>query len=97
MPFDEKILAVTDAGHGFGQQIARTFAGLCARVFATDLGGEGMAETASSGGITTQVLDLRDRTAGAAWIAGIEGQTGRAIDVLVNNACPGWPDPAVGP
>jgi 3-oxoacyl-[acyl-carrier protein] reductase len=84
--FDEKIVAVTGAGHGFGREIARSFARLGAQVFATDLGDGGLAETASSGGITTQAVDLRDRAAGAAWIREIEAQTGRPIDILVNNA-----------
>jgi 3-oxoacyl-[acyl-carrier protein] reductase len=84
--FDENVVAVTGAGHGFGREIARSFARLGARVFATDLGDGGLAETASTVGITTQAVDLRDRAAGAAWIRGIEDQTGRPIDVLVNNA-----------
>jgi 3-oxoacyl-[acyl-carrier protein] reductase len=84
--FDEKIVAVTGAGHGFGREIARSFARLGARVFATDLAGDSLAETASAGGIATQALDLRDRAAGAAWIAGIETESGRPIDILVNNA-----------
>jgi 3-oxoacyl-[acyl-carrier protein] reductase len=84
--FDEKIVAVTGAGHGFGREIARTFARLGARVFATDLGSDGLAGTASTGGIAAQALDLRDRAAGAAWIAGIEAVAGRPVDVLVNNA-----------
>jgi len=84
--FDQSIVAVSGAGHGFGREIARRFAGLGARVFATDLGADGLAETASSGGIRTQAVDLRDRAAGAAWIAAIEAEAGRPIDVLVNNA-----------
>ena len=32
------------------------------------------------------VLDLLDRPAAAAWIAGIEQSCGRPVDVLVNNA-----------
>jgi 3-oxoacyl-[acyl-carrier protein] reductase len=84
--FDGKIVAVTGAGHGFGREIARTFVRLGAQVFATDLGAEGLAETAASGGVTTRALDLRDRAVGAAWIGQIETQTGRAIDILVNNA-----------
>jgi 3-oxoacyl-[acyl-carrier protein] reductase len=82
--FDGKVAAVTGAGHGFGRAIARSFAGLGARVFATDV--DSLAETASVGGIATQTVDLRDRDAAAAWIASIEAQTGRPIDVLVNNA-----------
>ena len=88
--FDNKIVAVTGAGHGFGRAIARCFASLGARVFATDVTEAPLAETAATGGISAQTVDLRDRAAGAAWIAGIEraagGSSGGAIDVLVNNA-----------
>ncbi|MBN8907416.1 MAG: SDR family oxidoreductase, partial [Rhodospirillales bacterium] len=84
--FDGKTVAVTGAGHGFGRAIAQSFAHLGARVFATDLSAEALAETAAPGGIMVKVVDLRDRAAGAAWIRQIEQQTGGAIDVLVNNA-----------
>lgn len=84
--FDGKIVAVTGAGHGFGREIARGFARLGAHVFATDLHADALAETASTGGITVQAVDLRDRAAATAWIARIEAQTGRPIDILVNNA-----------
>jgi 3-oxoacyl-[acyl-carrier protein] reductase len=84
--FDGKIVAVTGAGHGFGREIAQTFARLGALVFATDLHAEELAETASAGGITVRTVDLRDRAAAADWIARIETQTGRPVDVLVNNA-----------
>ncbi len=86
--FDGKVVAVSGAGHGFGREIAATFAGLGARVFATDLTPEGLAGTASagSGSIETHALDLRDRDAAAAWVHQIETSAGKAIDVLVNNA-----------
>jgi 3-oxoacyl-[acyl-carrier protein] reductase len=84
--FDGKIVAVTGAGHGFGREIARTFARLGALVFATDLAADNLEETASAGGMTVRTLDLRDRAAGAAWVAQIETQAGRPIDILVNNA-----------
>lgn len=84
--FDDKTVAVTGAGHGFGRAIARRFASLGARVFATDVTETALAETASSGGITSLVVDLRDRAAAADWIARIERATAGAIDVLVNNA-----------
>ncbi|HEX2941459.1 MAG TPA: SDR family oxidoreductase [Rhodopila sp.] len=84
--FDGKTVAVTGAGHGFGQAIARTFDNLGARVFATDRPGSGLASTAAGTGITTHAMDLRDRAAAAAWIADIERVTGGAIDILVNNA-----------
>ncbi|MGA3399136.1 MAG: SDR family oxidoreductase [Acetobacteraceae bacterium] len=84
--FDGKAVAVTGAGHGFGRAIAQSFSRLGARVFATDLSADELAETAAVGNIVTQVVDLRDRAAAAAWIGAIEAQTGGAIDVLVNDA-----------
>jgi 3-oxoacyl-[acyl-carrier protein] reductase len=84
--FDGKVAVVSGAGHGFGREIARSFAALGARVYATDLSAEALAETAKPGGITVQPLDLRDHAAAAAWIGRIEQDTGQAIDILVNNA-----------
>lgn len=84
--FDGKIVVVSGAGHGFGREIARTFARLGASVFATDLDYDALAETAEAGGIAIKAIDLRDRAAGAAWIGQIQAQTERAIDILVNNA-----------
>ncbi len=78
--FDGKVVAVSGAGHGFGQAIAESFARLGARVFGC---GPVAAETA---GTTMEVVDLTDRAAGAAWIAGIEQTAGASIDILVNNA-----------
>jgi 3-oxoacyl-[acyl-carrier protein] reductase len=78
--FDGKVVAVSGAGHGFGQAIAESFARLGARVF-------GCAPVpAAPEGTTMAVVDLTDRAAGAAWIAGVEQAVGAAIDVLVNNA-----------
>jgi 3-oxoacyl-[acyl-carrier protein] reductase len=84
--FDGRTVAVTGAGHGFGRCIAQTFAHLGARVFATDISADELAETSAMGGITTRVADLRDREAGTAWIRQIETQAGGPINVLVNNA-----------
>jgi 3-oxoacyl-[acyl-carrier protein] reductase len=83
--FDAKTVAVSGAGHGFGRCIAETFAGLGARVFGCDLSATELTETAKSG-VSTEVVDLIDRGAAAAWIAHIETATRGAIDVLVNNA-----------
>jgi 3-oxoacyl-[acyl-carrier protein] reductase len=83
--FDGKTVVVSGAGHGFGRCIAETFAPLGARVFGCDLSAVELAETAKAG-VDTEVLDLTDRAAAAAWIARIEQTTGGAVDVLVNNA-----------
>ncbi len=83
--FDGHIVAVSGAGHGFRRCIAETFADLGARVFGCDLSADELAETAKAG-VATAVVDLIDRVAASAWIAGIEGASGSAIDVLVNNA-----------
>jgi len=86
LQFDHKTVAVTGAGHGFGRAIARRFAALGARVFATDVTAATVTETATTGGIVAAAVDLRDRAAAARWIEGIEQSTGGAIDVLINNA-----------
>src|SRR6516162_10027170 len=83
--FDGKTVAVSGAGHGFGRCIAETFAQMGARVFGCDLSAPELAETAKTG-VDTEVLDLTDRSAAAAWIVEIERATGGAVDVLVNNA-----------
>jgi 3-oxoacyl-[acyl-carrier protein] reductase len=78
--FDGKVVAVSGAGHGFGQAIAESFARLGARVFGCG------PVAASPQGATMAVVDLTDRAAGAAWIARIEQTAGAPVDVLVNNA-----------
>ena len=83
--FDGKTVVVSGVGHGFGRCIAETFAQLGARVFGCDLSAAELAETANAG-VETEVLDLTDRAAAAAWITRIEQTTGGAVDVLVNNA-----------
>jgi 3-oxoacyl-[acyl-carrier protein] reductase len=84
--FQDRVVAVTGAGIGFGRSIAQSFARLGAQVFATDLRQADLDATAGQPGVTTQALDLTDRAAAAAWIASIERRTGRPVDVLVNNA-----------
>ena len=84
--FDNRVVAVSGAGHGLGRCIAQTFAALGARVHACDLSAENLKATSASGGITGKVLDLTDRAAAAAWIAEVEQKEGRAVYVLVNNA-----------
>jgi NAD(P)-dependent dehydrogenase (short-subunit alcohol dehydrogenase family) len=83
--FDGKTVVVSGAGHGFGRCIAETFAALGAGVFGGDLATAQLAETAKAG-VSTEVVDLADRAAAAAWIVRVEQATGGAVDVLVNNA-----------
>jgi 3-oxoacyl-[acyl-carrier protein] reductase len=78
--FDGKLVAVSGAGHGLGQAIAESFASLGARVFGCG------PVPATVAGATMAVVDLTDRAAAAAWIAGIEQEAGAPLDVLVNNA-----------
>jgi 3-oxoacyl-[acyl-carrier protein] reductase len=83
--FDDKVVAVSGAGHGIGRAICASFVRLGARVFGCDVRAEALAATATDG-VETKVVDLRDRAAGAAWIHEIEQKMGTGIDVLVNNA-----------
>jgi 3-oxoacyl-[acyl-carrier protein] reductase len=83
--FDGQTVAVSGAGHGFGRCIAETFAELGAHVFGCDLSADELAETAKAG-VRTEVVDLTDRAAAAAWIADVEAARRGAVDVLINNA-----------
>ena len=83
--FDGKTVVVSGAGHGFGRCITETFAQLGARVFGCDLSAAELAETAKAG-VQTEMLDLTDRAAAAAWIVRIEQTTGGAVDVLQPDA-----------
>ena len=74
--FDGQLVAVSGAGHGLGRAIADAFRAAGAQVRGCDLAG--------SEGVNP--VDLTDRAAGAAWVASIEADAGRALDVLVNNA-----------
>ncbi|HEY2019621.1 SDR family NAD(P)-dependent oxidoreductase [Paraburkholderia sp.] len=83
--FEGQVVAVSGAAIGFGREIATTFASLGARVFACDIKADELA-TLAAPGIDTQIVDLTDRQAAARWISHIETHSGKAIDVLVNNA-----------
>ena len=85
--FDNVTVAVTGAGHGFGQAIARVFAALGARVFACDLSATELTETAKApGAITIDAFDLTAKGAAAGWIKRIEDNTGGPIEILISNA-----------
>lgn len=86
LDFRGEVIAVSAAGSGLGRGIAQAFARRGARVFACDVSSAGLAATAEVPGIETAVVDLTDRAAAAAWVAGVEARSGGAIGVLVNNA-----------
>lgn len=88
--FDGRVAIVTGAAHGFGRCIALNFAMLGAQVFACDVIGSELEETArlgktNSAKIETRVLDVSDRAAVNATFQEILQASGR-IDILVNNA-----------
>lgn len=81
--FENKVVIVTGAAHGFGRAIARNFADRGAVVHACDINAEGLAETVALCGPRTKshILDVGQRAQVQAAVAGIGD-----VDVLVNNA-----------
>lgn len=84
--FENVVVAVTGAGHGFGRVIARDFAAMGARVFACDLSAEELAGTAGETGIATEAFDLTAPGAARDWIGRVTATAGAPIGVLVANA-----------
>lgn len=87
--FDDRVVIVTGAAHGFGREIARRFSELGAAVHACDVLEDELEETRSLCGPrcrTTQV-DVSDRDAVNAFVREAETHTGAGhVHVLVNNA-----------
>ncbi|MFZ5919013.1 MAG: SDR family NAD(P)-dependent oxidoreductase [Chloroflexota bacterium] len=88
--FDGKTVIVTGAAHGFGRAIALGFAGRGADVWACDVLADELAETrelclASGGRCQVRAVDVTEREAVFAFVAGAAAPSGR-VDVLVNNA-----------
>jgi 3-oxoacyl-[acyl-carrier protein] reductase len=85
--FDNRVVIVTGAAHGFGRTIAKSFAERGAIVHIFDINAAGLAETQSLCGdrCSAHVVDVGDRDAVQAAVAAIEAEVG-AVDILVNNA-----------
>jgi 3-oxoacyl-[acyl-carrier protein] reductase len=85
--FDDRVVIVTGAAHGFGREIARRFSELGAIVHGCDVLAEELHETRTLCGprCRTAVVDVTDRDAVLAFVRAVEADAG-AVDVLVNNA-----------
>lgn len=77
--FEGKTVIVTGAAHGFGRAISVAFAQRGAHVWACDVNGAELRETA--GEYTVRTVDVRDRRA----VESLVAEAGR-VDILVNNA-----------
>lgn len=87
---DGKVVAISGAGSGMGREMALLAAGRGARLALSDWNGEGLAETVDlvkgiGAEVRSDVVDVSDRAAMAAWAEAVAGQFG-AVNMIVNNA-----------
>lgn len=87
---DDKVVAITGAGSGIGRELALRAARGGALLALSDWNEVSLAETVRSarevgGHVSSQVLDVSDRTAMADWAADVVAQHGR-VEMVVNNA-----------
>ena len=88
--FKGKVVLVTGAGSGIGQEAARLFASRGAHVFCGDVNESGLAEThdlitAAGGKSTTARVDVSSEKDVAAFVGLIDKEAGR-LDAAFNNA-----------
>ena len=85
--FGGQTVIVTGGGHGLGQEMARAFWALGAKVWSCDLDQEKLEETRDlcRGECHVRVVDVRDREGVRAFVKEAAAESGR-VDVLVNNA-----------
>jgi len=99
--FKDRVVVVTGGGTGIGRAIASEFVELGARgVAICGRRPEPIEETAQflrakGASVFSEVCDIRDADAVAAWVDKVLAQFGR-IDVLINNAGGQFPSPAAG-
>lgn len=82
-----KTVVITGAGSGIGRALAQNLAGRGARLALSDVDSVGLADTVASLPATqvrSDLLDVRDRAAMAAYAASVAEETG--VDVVINNA-----------
>ncbi len=89
--FDNKVVVITGAGSGIGRALAQNVAGRGALLALSDVDEDGLAETvdlaknAGAREVRSDLLDVADRAAFAAYAATVVEHFGRA-NVVVNNA-----------
>src|SRR5688572_25322844 len=87
----DKVVVITGAGSGIGRALALRSAGDGALLALSDWDADGLAETVrlvERAGVTKvrhDVVDVSDRSAVAAWAAGVVEEFGR-VNLVVNNA-----------
>lgn len=87
---ERKVVAITGAGSGIGQQLAIQCSALGAALALSDINEKGLAETVEKIGathrlVTSQKLDVADRMAVFAWAEQVRKDHGTA-HVVINNA-----------
>lgn len=88
--FDDKVVIVTGAAHGFGRAISVAFAELGATVWACDVNADELDVTRelcldAGGGCEVRRVDVSDRSAVQAFVTEAQDERG-AVDICVNNA-----------
>jgi NAD(P)-dependent dehydrogenase (short-subunit alcohol dehydrogenase family) len=88
--FDDQSALVTGAGSGIGRETATLLAARGARLFLSDIDGEGLEETARickgyGNAVQPDIVDVSDRAAMKKYADAVHAEV-PALDVLVNNA-----------
>src|SRR5690242_4095998 len=88
--FDDRVAAITGAGSGIGRALAVELAGRGSHLALSDVDEAGLAETVlrcegKGVKVTSQVVDVADRSAVFAWADRVVEEHGR-VNLIFNNA-----------